>query len=141
MTGDDHDLDGRVPLPDQPHGLKSVHTRHENIEEQQVEVLAVELLQAAAAVIGGDHLMSGPFQQHADDGLDRGVVVDDQDFRQGWWSPVCGRITSSTVKQTPNSNACSRAGRSFPVHWIVHARLHSPGSSRAPRYHAEPGGR
>ena len=90
MTGDDHDLHCGVPLPDQPHGLEPVHARHEDIEEQQVEILALELIQSAAAVIGGKDLMPGALQQQADDGLHRGIVVDDQDFRQGWWSPVYG---------------------------------------------------
>lgn len=69
MTGDDHDLHCGVPLPDQPHGLEPVHARHEDIEEQQVEILALELIQSAAAVIGGKDLMPGALQQQADDGL------------------------------------------------------------------------
>lgn len=63
MAGDHNDRDRRMLQPDQPHRLKPVHAGHENIEKQQIEIAALQLIEAAAAVAGGDHLMAGPLQQ------------------------------------------------------------------------------
>lgn len=83
MAGNHNDLDRRVLLPDQPHGLKPVHAGHENIEKQQVKIAAFELIQRAPPVAGGDNPMPGPFQQQPDGGLDRSVIVGDEYFCQG----------------------------------------------------------
>lgn len=74
--------------PHQPHRLEPVHAGHENIEEQQVEVAAKQLIEAAAAVAGGDHLMADPLQQQPHGGLNRRVVINDENFRQGRLAPV-----------------------------------------------------
>ena len=38
--GDHDDRDQRPQLMNHPHGLKPVHSRHEDVEEQQIEILA-----------------------------------------------------------------------------------------------------
>ena len=65
---------------DQPHGFQPVHSRHEDVEKQQVEIAGFEDRKPVAAVAGDDDAVAGPFQQHLDGCLDRDVVVDDQDL-------------------------------------------------------------
>ena len=61
--------------------FQPVHSRHEDIEKQQVEIAGFEGRQPLTAVAGGDHAVAGPFQQNPDGGLDGAIVVHDQDLR------------------------------------------------------------
>ena len=47
----------------EPHGLETVHPRHENIDDQQVEPLGFQQSQAGPAVIDGLDRMCGAFKQ------------------------------------------------------------------------------
>ena len=76
--GDHDDRDQRPQMMNHPHGLEPVHSRHEDIEKQQVEIAGFELREALAAVAGGDHAMASAFEQQANGGLDRRIVIHDQ---------------------------------------------------------------
>jgi hypothetical protein len=77
---DHNDRDQRLLLMDQPHRFQPVHSRHEDIEKQQVEISGLERRQPFAAIAGDGNTVAGPFQQDPEGCLDGIVVVDDQDF-------------------------------------------------------------
>ena len=68
-------------LTNHPHGLESIHSRHEDIEKQQIEIAGLAQGKSLAAVAGRDHDVAGAFQQQADGHLNRHVVIHDQYFR------------------------------------------------------------
>jgi hypothetical protein len=79
----DHDDRRQRPLPmRQPHRFQPVHSRHEDIEKQQIEISGLEQCEPLAAIAGGNNAVAGPFQQQPDGRLDSAVIVHDQDFRQ-----------------------------------------------------------
>src|SRR6266540_6093474 len=49
-AGDDDDRKLRLLLANHPHGFKSVHSRHEDVEEQQIEIPGLAKCQALSAV-------------------------------------------------------------------------------------------
>jgi hypothetical protein len=62
----------------EPHRFQPVHARHENIEQQQIEIAGLEDRQRLASIAGDDDAVPGPFQQKPDRRLDGDVIVDDQ---------------------------------------------------------------
>jgi hypothetical protein len=82
----------------EPHRFQPVHSRHEDIEKQQVEIAGFEYRKPFTAIAGDDDIVAGPFQQDSDGRLDGTVIVHDQDFRQsqflrfGRESKVNGRL-------------------------------------------------
>jgi hypothetical protein len=80
-AGDDDDGNRRLPRPDVAHGLQPVHSGHEDIEEQQIELTGFEQRERLVAVAGRRHLMPGPFQHQPDRDLHGRVVIHDQDVR------------------------------------------------------------
>ena len=64
------------------HGFQTVHSRHEDIDNQQIEFAGFEYLQALKTVAGNHDLMAIPFQQKPHDGLNGDVIVDHQDIGQ-----------------------------------------------------------
>ena len=94
-SGDDDDRKLRVLLANHPHGFKSVHSRHEDVEEQQIEISGPAQGQALSPVTGGDHAMVGALQQQADGHLDRHIVIHDQYSCQSESSPGCAGIKST----------------------------------------------
>ena len=83
MTGDHNDRDQRLLLMNQPHRFQAIHSRHEDIEKQQIEVSGFEYRQPFAAVAGADNAVACPFEQKSYSRLDGAVVVHDQNFRHG----------------------------------------------------------
>jgi hypothetical protein len=67
---------------DQPHGFQPVHSGHEDIEEQEIEIPGFEQRKAPAAVAGGVNAVTCPFQQNPDGRLHGNIIVDDQDLCQ-----------------------------------------------------------
>ena len=63
-----------------PHGLEPIHARHENVEQQQVEIAGFELGDALSSVCRRDHAVVGPLQQEPDSGLNSRIVIYDQYF-------------------------------------------------------------
>jgi hypothetical protein len=62
-------------LAHQPQRFKSVHARHEDVEEQQVERFCIDQVEAATAVIGGNDGVAGALQEEPQRRLHRMVVV------------------------------------------------------------------
>ncbi len=62
--------------------FKSVHSRHKNVEEQQIEISDLAQCQALSPVTGGDYIMPGALQQQTDDHLDRHIIIHDEYHRQ-----------------------------------------------------------
>ena len=83
IAGNDDDRDLRLLLTNQPHGFQAVHSRHEDIEKQQIEISGLENRQPFAAIAGDDDAVAGPFQQKPDGRLHCTIVVHDQDLCQG----------------------------------------------------------
>ena len=81
-AGDHDDRNRRPLLMNHPHGLEPVHSRHEDVEKQQIEIAGLEYREPLAAIAGGDDAVAGAFQQQPDGRLHRIVIVDDQDLRQ-----------------------------------------------------------
>jgi hypothetical protein len=85
-------------LANHPHGFKTVHSRHEDVEEQQVEISGLAQCQALSPVTGGDHAMAGALQQQANGHLDRRIVIHDQYpcqskmFSAPLWNQINGRL-------------------------------------------------
>ena len=50
-------------LARQPQRFKSVHARHEDVEEKQIERLGMDQVEAATAVIGGNDGVAGALQE------------------------------------------------------------------------------
>jgi len=69
-------------LPDHSHGLKSIHSRHEDIQENQIEIAGLAQLHAFSSIVGGDYAMPGALEEQADGHLDRRIVIHNQNFSQ-----------------------------------------------------------
>src|ERR1700689_606813 len=91
----------------QPHGFDAIHSRHEDIEKQQVEFSGLEYLKPLAAVGGDDDAVSGAFQQKPDGRLHGAVVVDDQDFCQG-------QPSANTMASMFGCESAGSAAQAFP---------------------------
>ncbi len=63
LTRHDDNRHLRSRLMNQPHGLETIHPRHENIDDQEVEPLGFQQSQAGIAVIDGLDGMCGAFKQ------------------------------------------------------------------------------
>lgn len=51
-----------MALTYEPQGLESIHPRHENIDEQEIEIAGLAQSQPFAAIAGGDHAVDGAFE-------------------------------------------------------------------------------
>ncbi len=69
-------------MTDHPHGLEPVHARHEDVEEQEIEIAGLAQREPLASVAGGDHAMAGAFQQQAHGSLNGSIVIHDQNSCQ-----------------------------------------------------------
>ena len=101
-TGHDDERHVRFVLPYSPDRLEAVHPRHEDVDDQQVELMALEDLETLFAVIGRDRLMALPFKQQQNDGADRPIVVDDKNARHA--GPI-GAVTLSLSRTQPSVRA------------------------------------
>jgi hypothetical protein len=68
---------------DLPHGLKAIHSRHEDVTDEKVEALPLDELQAVATVVDGFDRMCCALKQDLDGGKNRSVIIDDEDARHG----------------------------------------------------------
>ena len=66
----------------EPHRFQPVHSRHEDIEKQQIEFSGFEDCQPFAAIAGDGNAVAGSFEQKFDGGLDGAVVIHNQYFCQ-----------------------------------------------------------
>jgi hypothetical protein len=97
-AGDDDDRNLRPVLANHPHGFKSIHSRHEDVQEQQVEISGLAQCQALSPVVGSDHAMAGALEQQANGHLDRRIVIHDKyscqskKFSGPRWNQINGRL-------------------------------------------------
>ena len=76
----EHDDRHRLALGAQaPADLEAVHPRQHHVEHDEIEDLLVEARERLAAVGRLDHLVAVPLQREGEKGLDRLLVVDEQD--------------------------------------------------------------
>jgi hypothetical protein len=81
-----NDRCARLLLVNELHRLQPIHSRHEDIENQQVEISGFEHRKPLAAVAGDDNGVTGPLQHDPAGRLHGKVVVQDQDVRQSRFS-------------------------------------------------------
>ena len=55
-AGNDDDRNLRPVLANHPHGFEPIHSRHEDVEEQQIEISGLAQCQALSPVTGSDHV-------------------------------------------------------------------------------------
>ena len=67
----------------QSHGLETVHSRHENIDDEQVERSGLKQPQAGLTVIDSLDGMRGTLKQQFDRAQNRSIIVNDEDARHG----------------------------------------------------------
>ena len=79
----------------QLHRLKAVHSRHEDIDDEQVEASRFEELETGETVIDSFDRMCCALKQQLDRGQDRSVVIDDENARNEFPLPWIfpGRIS------------------------------------------------
>lgn len=65
-----------------PHDFGSVHSRHREVEQHRVEGLALERFDCLDAVCGGVCVVSGAFDEAAEDNADVFLVVHDQELKR-----------------------------------------------------------
>jgi hypothetical protein len=65
-------------LANHSHGLKSIHSRHEDVQEHQIEIAGLAQFQTLSSIVDGDYAMSGSLKEQADGHLDRRVVIHNQ---------------------------------------------------------------
>src|SRR5579883_828603 len=65
------------------HRFETVHSRHEDVDDEEVEASRLEQLKAAPAGFDCFDRMCCAFQQHLDGRQNRTVVVDDENARHG----------------------------------------------------------
>jgi hypothetical protein len=103
---------------DQAHRFETVQVGHENIDDDQIEWLGLQQLQAFIPIVGHSDFVKFPFQQYLDRCQDRVVVIDDQNARHGGSQrvnvpnryrqsspillPVQDAIALSAIKQVPD---------------------------------------
>jgi hypothetical protein len=75
-------------LTDGAQRFESVHARHEDVEEQEIEGLGAYKVDAATTVTGGNYVVTGSFEQEPQRRLNRIVVVNNEDPSQGRRSAV-----------------------------------------------------
>src|SRR5258708_6814295 len=96
----------------QPHRFETLHSPHEKVEKQQVEIAGFELRQSVAAIAGRDDAVPGAFEQQADGQLYGAVVVDYQDLCQLSLLPalnhVIGRLQVSLNLPSRATSSCRR---------------------------------
>ena len=78
-------ISGRMQ-PDFPDGFEPFDVRHENIGDQQVGGLLFDMLDRAAAILKGHHVMASRFQHAAHDAAYAWLVVDHKDLGHGAYS-------------------------------------------------------
>ena len=71
----------------EPHHFQSVHSRHEDIKNQEIELFSFEDREPLAAIAGKENNVARPFQQKPDRRLHGAFIIDDQDFRQSYLRP------------------------------------------------------
>jgi hypothetical protein len=119
-AGDDDDRKLRVLLANHPHGFKSVHSRHEYVQEQQIEISGPTQCQALSPVIGSDHAMACAFQQQADGHLDRYVVIHDQYSCQSKkFSGPRGNQVNGRLRVLPNPRVAATASPAGTIRFAV----------------------
>ena len=67
-----------------PHRLKTVHPRHEDVDDEQVKAPRLEQLQSGVAVVDGFDCMGGALKQNLDGRKNRPIVIDDENARHGF---------------------------------------------------------
>jgi hypothetical protein len=67
----------------EPHGLETVHPGHEDIDDEQVELLDFKQSQAGTTVVDSRDGMRRALKQDLDRARDRAIVVDDENARHG----------------------------------------------------------
>ena len=119
---------GRM-LMNHPHGLEPVHSRHEDVEKQQVEIAGFEQREPFAAVAGGDHAVACAFEQQADGGLNRRIVIHDQYSCQvnrfSWSPPESGQRLVVNFAETLFSCNGFAAAVVPSVVWKMRLKTHS----------------
>ncbi len=80
VAGDHHHLGMVFQVLDFPQHLQAAHPGQPDVEQDQVEVLLVELLEALLAGLHRQGLVAFVFQDAFQCGADGGFVVDDQDL-------------------------------------------------------------
>jgi hypothetical protein len=80
----DDDRHFRPGLMNQPHGFETVHPGHEDIDDEQVELLGIKQSQAGTTVVNGLDGMRRALEQDLDGAQDRPIVVNDENARHGF---------------------------------------------------------
>jgi len=68
----------------EPHGLETIDSRHENIDDEQVKPLGLEQPQAGLTVVDSLDGMRGALKQYFDRAQNRSIIVDDEYARHGF---------------------------------------------------------
>jgi hypothetical protein len=121
----------------QPHGFQPVHARHEDIEEQEVELPGLEQRQPLAAIAGNVNAVTCPFQQNPDGRLHGDIIIDDQDLCQsispfGTWNQTQWQVArvslnlhsraSTSRQKRPVNLGKSMSGKIPYLHGCVQTR-------------------
>jgi len=69
---------------DEPHGLETIHSRHENIDDEQVEPLGLEQPQAGLTVVDSLDGMRGALKHYFDSAQNRSIIINDENARHGF---------------------------------------------------------
>ena len=84
------------------HRLQPIHSGHEDIEDQEVEISGFKYRKPFAPVAGDHDAVTGPLQHDPDRRLHRGVVVHDQEVRQADFSECANHGQRRVVRVSPN---------------------------------------
>jgi hypothetical protein len=91
-------------LVESPDRLQAVHSRHEDVDDHDIERAALHLGDAAPAVFGHDDVESIVLEDCLDGGAYRLVIIDDENPRHGagpsegtvWWEEITRRRHRTT---------------------------------------------
>ncbi|HWB50777.1 MAG TPA: hypothetical protein VG651_16835 [Stellaceae bacterium] len=77
------DADARFELTQRPHGFDAFHARHDDIGDDQVEMLRVELVERVAPVPGERREMTGALEDTSNRGTNALFIIDHQNASHG----------------------------------------------------------
>ena len=78
----------------EPHGLETIHARHEHIDDEQMELSGLKQSQTGLTVIDSLNGMRGALKQQFDSAQNRSIIINDENARHG--SPPNNLATTST---------------------------------------------
>src|SRR5690606_32797013 len=100
-AGDQYDAQGRVLGARTPGELDAVEPRHDDVGDEQLELLTRDELEGIGAVVDGDHVVSCPLESACQEISERSVIFGEQNTSHATILEVRGRLDADRRGASP----------------------------------------